>query len=194
MTLAGQHLSEFARWLDASSASRLSPCAHKRRAPRRSFLGMRKPVVERPDDMIAKGRYGELLPWDFNEPPTDDFNDQALCLFVSFDHAEGVKLGESADLGFAPGQPSAYARLLHVTHKLQDTADAAKAGHWRFKGDAFPLLTLVGVPAPDMPIGAACEASGVAWADSAVPVIATPLWRFSRKQQAELRALLPFIP
>jgi len=106
VTLAGERLATFARWLDASSASRLSPCAHKRRAPRRGFLGSRLSVVQRHDDMIAKGRFGELLPWDFAKPFDVEFGEQSLPLLFSFDQWDGATLAEAADLSAFPSLPS----------------------------------------------------------------------------------------
>ncbi|MFN3846526.1 MAG: hypothetical protein ACK4RZ_12010 [Paracoccaceae bacterium] len=196
MTLAGQRLGQFAQWLDASSASRLTPCAARRRDnPPRAIYGAKRKPVERWDDVMTRGRFGELLPWDFSKPFDEPYDDQALPLLVSFDQCADVALAEVADLGPPASQLRAFHRLLHIVHRVQDASDAAKAGIERFKADTFPTLALVGMDDPTEPVSAAVARAG---ADrlglDAVPVVAVPLWRLARKERAGVRTVLPFIP
>jgi len=48
--------------------------------------------------VMLRGRFAEILPWDFDELPTTDFAEHALPLFVPMDQATGVALPEAADL------------------------------------------------------------------------------------------------
>jgi len=147
-------------------------------------------------DVIARGRYAELLWWLFDDRPTDDFDDQCLCFYVEASQADSLALDAPADLGPPPhgGQPSAFNRLLHVVHRLQDAVDVAKAGPWRFRGDAWPPMALVGIPSPDTTIRAACDAAEASALPDDVPVLATPLWRYRRWQREQLSTMLPFLP
>ncbi|MDM7956602.1 hypothetical protein [Blastomonas sp.] len=194
MTMAGQSLAWFARWLDASSASRLSPCAHKRRAPRRGLLGARMPVVERYDDILVKGRFAELLPHDFNEPFNGEFGEQSLPLLVSFEHCDGLTLPEAADLSpYPPGQPRVAERVASVRFNAE-TAAKPHLSPWLGKnGNGWPALCLIGLGDPLQPVADAISAAGADDLDPHVPVIAIPLWRgFSRKERANVA--LPFVP
>lgn len=194
MTLAGERLATFAQWLDASSASRLSPCAHKRRAPRRGFLGTRLPVVERPDDMIAKGRFAELLPHDFAKPFDGEFGEQSLPLLFSFDQWDGATLPEAADLSpFPPGQQRVADRVATILFNVE-TAAAPHLSPWQGRdGTGWAVMCLVGLDDLLQPVADAIRAAGADALDPTVPVIAIPLWRgWSRKERAKVA--LPFIP
>lgn len=194
MTLAGERIAWLARWLDASSASRLSPCAHKRRAPRRGFLGMRKPVVQRPDDMILKGRFAELLPWDFAKPFDGDYGEQSLPLLFSVEHCDDVALPEAADLSpFPPGQQRVADRVASIRFNVE-TAATPHLSPWQGKdGNGWPVMCLVGLHDRLQPVADAVRAAGADGLDPDVPIIAIPLWRgFTRKERAKVA--LPFIP
>jgi hypothetical protein len=194
VTLAGQSIETFARWLDASSASKLSPCAHKRRSPRRGFLGMRKPVVERPDDVVVKGRFGELIPHNFAEPFDVEFGEQSLPLLVSFEQCDGVNLPAEADLSpFPPGQQRVADRVASILFNVE-TAAMPHLAPWHGKdGNGWPVMCLVGLDDPLQPVADAVRAAGADDLAPHLPVIAIPLWMgWTRKERRSVA--LPFIP
>jgi hypothetical protein len=195
MTLAGERLSAFAGWLDASSAPRLSPCGHKRRAPRRGFLGLLKPVVHGNADMVRKGRYAELLPWDFAEPFDGDFAEHSLPLLISFDQCAGLNLPDDADLSLPAGQGRAFERLAHIIGKMEDAAKA-HLSPWRAEdGWRDRLCIIVGLSCPDTPIADQIAAQVPPGVDlTAYAVLACPTFKFSRKERVAIGHRLPFIP
>lgn len=172
MTVASTRLARLAAWLDASSASRPSPCG----------------------DLMVFGRYAEILPWDFDEAPTEDFAEHALPIFVPFAQAVGVALPEAADLSAPPGQQRAYFRLHHLLFRIED---AALALPWRghAQGDHLPLCAVVGLTDPAQPIADAVSASGVGAIDlDVIPLLAVPLWALAPKERNEIAGRLPFVP
>lgn len=172
MTTAATRLAALATWLDKSSAQRRSPMG----------------------DSIIVGKYAEILPWDFLEPPTSDFAEHALPLFVPYQQAEGLTLPEVADLSAPAGQLRAYHRLLHLLLKMEDAAFAHKLT-WRTSdpADFLPVCAVIGLTDPLQPISEALDAAGGGAVDQdAYPVLAVPLWAMSAKERADLR--LPFRP
>lgn len=189
MTLAGQSIETFARWLDASSASKLSPCAHKRRAPKRGFLGARLPVVHRHDDMITKGRFGELLPVNFAEPFDCDYHPNALPLLISFEHAADVTLPDTADLGDPPHQPRVADRLASIVFKVQEADHAQRHG---LPGNGWPVMAILPLLDPATTPQQVVDAFGADHLDPDMPIIVVPVFKgWTRK---EVRALKAFIP
>lgn len=169
---AATRLSRLAAWLDKSSASRPSPMG----------------------DTMVFGRYAELLPWDFDEPPTEDFAEHALPLFVSYEQANGVTLPEAADLSPPRGQLRAFFRLQHLLFRMEDAA-LNLAWHGKAQGDQLPVCAVVGLSEPAQPIAAAVAAAGAGAIDlDAVPLLAVPLWAMSPKERAEVGLRLPFLP
>lgn len=143
---------------------------------------------------MAFGRYAEILPWDFDEAPTDDFAEQALPLFVPFVQASGIALPEAADLTAPPGQLRAFFRLNHLLFRMED---AALALPWRgtAQGDHLPLCAVIALTDPAQPIADAVSASGAGAIDlEAVPLLAVPLWAMSPKERDEIAGRLPFVP
>lgn len=195
MTLAGERLATFARWLDASSASRLSPCAHKRRAPRRGFLGSRLPVVQRHDDMIAKGRFGELLPWDFAKPFDVEFGEQSLPLLFSFDQWDGATLAEAADLSAFPlGQQRVADRVATILFNVE-TAATPHLSRWQGKdGNGWPVMCLVGLDDPQQPVADAVRAADAHNLAPDVPIIVVPLFGRGWTPKERAKVALPFVP
>jgi len=172
MTTAAARLAALAAWLDKSSAQRLSP------------LG----------DRVLVGRFAEILPWDFDEAPTSDFDEHALPLFVPFEQCDGVKLPDVADLAAPPSQQRAFFRLNHLLFKLEDAAlDLPWRGH--APDDKLPLCAVIGLNDPETPISDAVDAAGAGAVDlDAVPLLAVPLWALSPKERGEIEARLPFLP
>ena len=150
---------------------------------------MRKPVVERHDDMIAKGRFGELLPVSFAEPFDDDYHANALPLLISFEHAADVALPDTANLGDPPYQPRVADRLASIVFKVQEAAHAQRHG---LKGNGWPVMAILPLLDPATTPQQAVETFGADALAPDVPIIVVPVFRgFTRK---EVRALKPFIP
>jgi hypothetical protein len=170
MTLAATRLTALAGWLDRSSKDRRSPMG----------------------DNVLVGRYAEILPWDFDEPPTTDFAEHALPLFVPQDQAAGVELPDVADLSQPAQQIRAFFRLQHVLFRI---GDAKLALPWRGKAEAdhLPVCAVVGLTNPEMPLWDAVDAAGGADVDlNTFPLLCVPLWAMSPKERAQLK--LPFLP
>lgn len=168
MTTAATRLAELAVWLDKSSANGRAPMG----------------------GVMLRGRFAEILPWDFDELPTTDFAEHALPLFVPMDQATGVSLPEAADLTAPAGQQRAFFRLNHLLFRL---GDAALDLPWRAGGDKLPLCAVVGLSDPAMTLWDAVDAAGAGDVDlNAVPLLCAPLWAMSPKERAALR--LPFLP
>lgn len=166
-------LAGLAKWLDASSKAWRSPMG----------------------DNVPRGRYAEILPWDFDALPSTDFAEHALPLFVPMDQATDVALPEVADLGAPAGQQRAFFRLNHLLFRL---GDAALDLPWRGHGpdDNLPLCAVVGLTGPAMPLWDTVDAAGGTGVDlNAVPLLRAPLWAMLPNERAELLATrLPFIP
>lgn len=173
MTTAATRLAGLAAWLDKSSANKRAPMG----------------------GALLRGRYAEILPWDFDEMPTVDFAEHALPLFVPMDQATGVALPEVADLTAPDGQQRAFFRLNHLLFRLGDAAlDLPWRGH--DPADKLPLCAVVGLSDPGMTLWDAVDAAGGAGVNlNALPLLCAPLWAMSPKERAELLATrLPFIP
>ncbi|MBB6424634.1 hypothetical protein [Sphingopyxis sp. JAI128] len=143
---------------------------------------------------MVVGRYAEILPWDFDEAPTEDFAEHALPLFVPYAQAAGVALPEAADLSAPPGQQRAFFRLHHLLFRMED---AALALPWRGKaqGDQLPLCAVIGLTDPAQPIADAVSASGAGAIDlDVIPLLAAPLWELAPKERDEIAGRLPFVP
>lgn len=191
MTPAQTALAWFAGWLAKSSAPEPSPCSSARPV-KRTFFG--KPLPN-PVEMVVRGQWGELLPWDFAEVPTTDFSPNALPLFVSFEQATNLALPATADLSDPPGQIRPGLRLDHALSKLED-ARLALPMPWRSPEDRWPLMAIVGLDDPQEPISGAVARVGAVGVDlDAHPLIAVPLWALSPADRAHVIAnRLPFLP
>jgi len=172
MTLAAEKLKAFADWLDKSSSQRRSPMG----------------------DAVLVGRYAEIIPVSFDDPPPTDFDPMALPLFVSVEQAAELTLPDVADVGFPEGQLRPAFRLGSIAGRVEDAA-IAHMTPWHGKdGNGMPVMALIGLTDPLQPISAAISAD--LFDLDAFPVIACPLWAsgFSAKERADILTKLPFLP
>lgn len=174
MTAAQESLKTFAAWLGRSSANGRSPMGH----------------------VVPRGRYAEIIPVSFDEPPPIDFDPMALPLFVSEEQAEELNLPPVADVGFPEGHLRPSFRLGTIAGRVADSAVAHMVPWHGADGNGMPVMCLVPVLDPAAPLQAAIEAAGATGVDTtAYPVVLAPLWAMSPKERAELLATrLPFLP
>ena len=144
--------------------------------------------------MIVKGRFAELLPWDFAKPFDGEYGEQSLPLLISFEDAAGVPLGETADLSpFPPGQQRVADRVASIRFNVETAATPHLSPWLGQNGNGWPVMGLVGLHDPLQPVADAIHAAGADGLGPDVPIIAIPLWRgFTRKERAKVA--LPFIP
>ena len=173
MTLAAEKLKAFADWLDKSSAQRRSPMG----------------------DAVLVGRYAEIIPVSFDDPPPTDFDPMALPLFVSVEQAADLTLPDVADVGFPFGQLRPAFRLGTIAGRVEDAA-IAHMTPWHGKdGNGMPVVALIALTDPLQPISAAISAAGGDGVDlDAVPLLACPLWEMLPKERAEILTKLPVLP
>lgn len=123
MSVTQSRLADLARWLASSSKPR-------------HMAFTETPV----------GRYVCIVPCYFDEAPPIDFEAETLPLFVSMEHAEGVKTGPIVAAA-PPSQDRARERLAHIVWKI---------------GTDLPAMAIVGLDDPQEPISAAVERSNAA--------------------------------
>lgn len=182
-------LSNLSGWLNTSSASYPSPISM--REPKRNRFG--KPLPH-PVEMVERGRYAEILPWDFATPPTSDFDANALPLFCSLQQAAVLDLPPVAQLGPPSGQGRAFDRIWHMVGKMED-AKLRLDPTWRWPdGWRDRLVAIVGLSSPDAPIADQIAAQGLSGINPDVPLLAVPTFKFSAKERAAIGHRLPFLP
>lgn len=144
--------------------------------------------------MVRKGRYAELLPWDFAKPFDVDFAEHSLPLLISFDQCADLTLPDDADLSRPAEQGRAADRLHQIIGKMEDATMVRQPAPWRDDGGwQARLCAIVGIPSPEMTPQQAVDDAGASGVDlNAFAVLCVPTWAMARKEVACLR--LPFLP
>lgn len=157
MTLAQECLSAIAAWIDASSGPRRTPL----------------------DGDTLIGPWAVIVAADFSEPPTPEFDVDALPLWVPAEQAEGVALPPIVTAA-PPSQTRMAYRLAHLI--------------WRVQDGTLPPCAIVGLDSPAEPILAAVERAGAGGVDlTAFPLLCAPLWALSPAHRAEIAPKLPML-
>lgn len=188
-------LSNLSAWLDKSSQAFPSPCSAK--PPKRNMFGGRVPSSQ-PVEMVVVGRYAELMPWDTSTPPTSDFDEHALPLFISLEQAEALNLPPVADLSPPAGQGRASERLAHMVAKLEDAklGLARRDAVWRGQdGWQDRQCAVFGLFSADTPVADQIAAQTPPGVDlTGVPVLAAAVFKFTLKERVQIAHRLPFLP
>ena len=188
-------LSNLSAWLNKSSESYPSPTSNK--PPKRNRFGGRIPSSE-PVEMVTVGRYAEIAPHDFSEPPIADFHEHALIFHVSLEQAATLDLPPIMDTSEPSGQGRGFDRLAHVVGKLADAKFglARRDATWRSEdGWQDRQCAVFALSDPHAPIADQIAAQTPPGVDlTGVVVLAVPVWRFTAKERATIAHMLPFIP
>jgi hypothetical protein len=186
-------LSNLNGWLNMSSEANPSPCSKK--PPKRNWFGR---AIPHPVEMVTVGRYAEIAPVDFSEPPITNFHEHALIFHVSLEQAATLNLPPVMDTSEPIGQGRGFERLKHMWDKLADAKFglARRDPAWRAEDGwqdrqcaIFPLYS------PDTPIAVHIAAQTPPGVDlTGVPVLAVPVWQFTAKERATIAHMLPFLP
>ena len=188
-------LSNLSAWFDKSSEGYPSPCSHK--PPKRTMFGGRI-ASSHPVEMVIVGRYAEIAPYDFSEPPIADFHEHALIFHVSLEQAATLDLPPVMDTSEPVGQTRGFDRLLHVVAKMADAKFglARRDGMWRaLDGWQDRQCAVFALSDPDAPVAAQIAAQTPPGVDlTGIVVLAVPVWRFTTKERATIAHMLPVIP
>jgi len=186
-------LSNLSAWLDKSSEAYPSPCSAK--PQRRTFFG--KPIPN-PVELVTVGRYAEIAPHDFSEPPIADFHEHALIFHVSLEQAATLNLPPIMDTSQPVGMGRGFDRLSHMVGKMADAKFglARRDPVWRGQdGWQDRQCAVFGLSDPNARVAAQIAAQTPPGVDLVgVVVLAVPVWRFAAKERATIAHMLPFIP
>lgn len=190
-------LANFSGWLDKSSQSCPTPnAAHRIEYPRRNLFG--QPIKPQGIEMVVVGRFGEIAPHDFSQPPITAFHEHALIFHVALGQAATLNLPPVMDTSEPSGQGRGFDRLKHIAGKLADAKFllARRDRTWRSEdGWQNRLVAIFALDDPDTPVAAQIAAQTPPGVDLAgMVVLAVPVWQFTAKERATIRHMLPFIP
>ena len=187
-------LSNLTSWMNESSESYPSPASMK--PPKRNMFN--QPVKSHPVEMVTVGRYGEIAPHDFSEPPITDHHEHALIFHVSLEQAATLNLPPIMDTSEPSGQGRGFDRLKHMAGKLADAklVLARRDRTWRgLDGWQDRLCAIFPLFSPDTPLGIQIAAQMPPGVDlTGVPVLAVNVFMFTAKERATIAHMLPFIP
>ena len=186
-------LKNLSAWFDKSSEAYPSPVSM--REPKRNWFGR---AIPHPVEMVTVGRYAEIAPHDFSQPPVVDFHEHALICHVSLEQAATLDLPPVMDTSEPTGQGRGFDRLKHVAGKLADAKFglARRDPVWRAEdGWQDRQCAFFPIYSADTPIAAQIAAQMPSGVDlTGVPVLAVPVWQFTAKERATIAHMLPFIP
>ena len=188
-------LKNLSAWFDKSSESYPSPASNK--PPKRTTFGGRI-ASSQPVEMVTVGRYAEIAPHDFSEPPIADFHEHALIFHVSVEQAAMLDLPPVMDTSEPVGQGRGFDRLKHIVGKLADAKLVLARDDRTWRGlDSWQdrQCAVLALFSADTPIADQIAAQTPPGVDlTGVVVLAVPVWRFTAKERATIAHMLPFIP